>query len=570
MNRLIHMTPRRIAFLIAFILTPTLTVHALVPVVLTASEGENRLSRYLEILADSSGRISREEAAQTAGWKPFTGNVPNYGLTASVYWARFVLENRSPSTPFFLELGFPSMDSVTLFLPTSADYTVKEAGDSLPFAARELPERTFIFTLPPEAAGTVYMRFQTEGTMTFPLTIWSRDAYLAHAYITQLLFGAFWGLVTGLFFYNLFLLISLKDTSYLFYVLYVLFFFFFQLNEDGFASQFLWPGSPWLANRASPIFLGGTLFSILGFTRIFTSTRANAPLLDKAFPVAMGASVALAAASVLLDYRMLITIGTSLVFVAAVLVAVAGILALKKGYGPARYFLAAWSVLIATAVIGNSEVGGWISFDFYSVHAVKLGVAIELVLLSLALADRINAMKLERRLLAELATVDTKTKVSNYRHFDTVLQQEIRRSIRYRRPLSLIMLDIDDFKRINDEYGHKAGDDVLLATAAVLMDNCRDVDVVARFGGDEFVVMLPETDLDSGKETASKLRNLLEGIRVSYEGTELAITVSLGVANLPIHAHERNALVGAADKALYLAKEGGKNRVCVMDAPAPA
>ncbi len=531
------------------------------PVVLTGDQGVYRLGKRLELLEDASGLLEVSDVRGLSNWKPSTRTMPNLGLTKSVYWARFALEDRSNGVPHILELEFPSMDSITLFLPANDSFLIRESGDLLPFQTREIPRRTFCFSLPSGIAGTVYMRFQTRATMVLPLTIRSTKAFLVHGSKEQLFFGFFWGMLASLLLYNLFLLFSLRDPAYFFYVLYVLFFFFFQLSEDGFAFQFLWPDSPEWANRAGPVFLSGTLFSILGFTRSFTSMHTNAPALDKSLLGATGALVLLGVLAFTMDYRFVIAAEGVLVFVSALLVAAAGVRALIEGYSPARWFAAAWAVLITTSVAADLETGGLLPSFFFSIYAVKAGAVIELVLLSLALADRINALKDEQRLLMELATTDSKTRISNYRHFDYVLQQEIKRSLRYRRPLSLIMIDVDDFKKINDEFGHKAGDEVLRSTAALLAENCREADLVARFGGDEFVVILPETSLDSGIETAAKLRSLVEGMTVSHEGVDLAITISLGVASVPAHARERNGLVAAADKALYLAKETGKNQV---------
>jgi diguanylate cyclase (GGDEF)-like protein len=532
---------------------------------LTRETGEYPLSGRLEILEDRTGNLSISDAREAREWRPSNGNTANYGLTASVYWARFQVADHSDGERFLLELGFPSMDSVKLFLPQGETFAVREAGDFLPFSGREVPQRTFLFNLPTGVSGTVYLRFQTKGTMTFPLTLWSFPALLSRVYASQLLYGAYWGLILGLFFYNLFLLISIRDMTYCFYLLYVLFFFLFQFAEDGFGYQYLWPAASWWANKASPVFLGGTLFSVIGFTRFFTSSRSNASMLDKGLLSVMGLTVLFGASVFIFDYRLVIIAGTTLVFATGVLITAAGVFSLNRGNRPARFFVAAWAVLILTACVANAEVAGFLSTSFSSMVAVKVGTALQLVLFSLSLADRINAMKIEKRSLERLATMDSKTQVYNFFHFDSMLQQEVKRSLRYHRPLSLIMVDVDNFKRVNDEFGHKAGDEILKMTATVLRENCRDVDLVARFGGDEFVVMLPETVLANGLETAAKLRGLVESQVVSYEGAKLTVTISLGVANIPAHAREKGGLIEAADKALYLAKETGKNRVRVME-----
>jgi diguanylate cyclase (GGDEF)-like protein len=129
-----------------------------------------------------------------------------------------------------------------------------------------------------------------------------------------------------------------------------------------------------------------------------------------------------------------------------------------------------------------------------------------------------------------------------------------------RQPVSLIMLDIDHFKRVNDTYGHDAGDAALRFLADVLRDELRGVDTAARYGGEEFAVILPQASLDGALIVAERLRMRLETTEVPGIGH---ITGSFGVATFPLNANSRDQLVSAADRALYEAKHGGRNRICI-------
>lgn len=169
------------------------------------------------------------------------------------------------------------------------------------------------------------------------------------------------------------------------------------------------------------------------------------------------------------------------------------------------------------------------------------------------------------RLFAEtrrLADTDELTGLCNHRYFYQLLHGEIRRAVRYARPLSLIMLDIDHFKAFNDRHGHLAGDDVLRELAQVLRKNSREVDSVARYGGEEFAVILPETDLSHAAIQAERIRSAVEGT-IQVEGKEHPLTVSIGVASLVGEDERAEDLVRLADRALYRAKAAGRNRVCV-------
>ncbi len=164
------------------------------------------------------------------------------------------------------------------------------------------------------------------------------------------------------------------------------------------------------------------------------------------------------------------------------------------------------------------------------------------------------------------ATHDFLTGLNNRRYFDDQLNMEIERSRRSGQPLSLLMLDIDRFKRINDDYGHMVGDRALEALATELRHQARAGDVVARFGGEEFVMLMPNTSPASASAMAERLRMAIEMLRVKHDGNDLRFTVSIGVSSGGTTKDSTpEALLASADKALYAAKEGGRNRVEVYE-----
>jgi diguanylate cyclase (GGDEF)-like protein/PAS domain S-box-containing protein len=166
--------------------------------------------------------------------------------------------------------------------------------------------------------------------------------------------------------------------------------------------------------------------------------------------------------------------------------------------------------------------------------------------------------------LKEEAIRDYLTGLFNRRYLEETLEREIARCEREREPLSVAVLDADLFKEINDGYGHKAGDIMLQATARLLMANIRRGDAACRYGGDEFVVILPGASLGNALQRLERLRSLIAALRVPYESSELHATVSIGLAAYPDHGKTGDALLRAADDALYAAKNAGGN--CVMTA----
>ncbi len=160
-----------------------------------------------------------------------------------------------------------------------------------------------------------------------------------------------------------------------------------------------------------------------------------------------------------------------------------------------------------------------------------------------------------------LMTMDALTQTHNRRYFSEALEREYNRSLRYRRALSLILFDIDHFKQINDTYGHVAGDSVLRQLALVVKPRLRQQDVLARVGGEEFAVLLPEVEVAGARVAAEKVRKLVEGARFLVDTKEFGCTVSIGITTFDARVTSAAALYEMADKNLYLAKKQGRNRV---------
>ncbi|MDP1547030.1 MAG: diguanylate cyclase [Anaerolineales bacterium] len=177
----------------------------------------------------------------------------------------------------------------------------------------------------------------------------------------------------------------------------------------------------------------------------------------------------------------------------------------------------------------------------------------------------ISHLKQIQKDLEKLATQDPLTFVHNRRHFYTLAEVEIERSIRYQSPLSIILVDIDYFKNINDNYGHKAGDEALIHFTQICRKNLRKVDIFARFGGEEFVILLPEADLNRAQETAERIRKIVEDTTLEIDGYQFKMTASFGVSTFKGKQDTLGLLLQKSDKALYAAKDKGRNMVVCVE-----
>ncbi|HYM76641.1 MAG TPA: GGDEF domain-containing protein [Candidatus Dormibacteraeota bacterium] len=172
-----------------------------------------------------------------------------------------------------------------------------------------------------------------------------------------------------------------------------------------------------------------------------------------------------------------------------------------------------------------------------------------------------NAHYVER--VKQLAYLDGLTGIFNRRFFELRIMEEIERARRYGTGMAVIMADIDQFKRLNDEFGHLLGDEVLRQVSSIFHQQVRKIDVVCRYGGEEFAVLLSQSNAQQALAVAEKLRRLVEAWQ--FPGVPRTITISAGVAAFPTHGKTRDEMIRAADSGLYAAKQAGRNRVCLSN-----
>ena len=239
----------------------------------------------------------------------------------------------------------------------------------------------------------------------------------------------------------------------------------------------------------------------------------------------------------------------------------------RHGVPLATAFLTIASVLVSvlvtvvvTVVTGGGEVG---PTGLAIAVTVPLIVAPLFTYQILRLAARLDQAEIQ---LQVLATTDPLTGALNRRHFVALAEKEFARAKRYNGVFSLIIFDVDDFKHVNDTYGHPAGDQVLIALTNICHAESRTSDVFARYGGEEFVFLLPEAGHEHAVNFGERLRNILSAARIKYSAHEIRLTVSMGIATYRTGVISLDNLLTEADDALYRAKREGKNRVAFQPA----
>ncbi|WP_236180293.1 hybrid sensor histidine kinase/response regulator [Pseudomonas sputi] len=362
------------------------------------------LGRSLQVFEDPSGQASIADvrAQATAGnFKPHDKATLNAGYSHSAFWLKIDLHYR-PTNPsaqrsWLLELAYPPLDHLDLYLPDAAgDYRlVRQTGDALPFASREIRQNNYLFDLAfkPDQQRTVYLRLSSEGSIQAPVTLWSSTAYLEDQPVRLYVLGIIYGVLLGMLVYNLFIYLSVRDTSYLYYIFYIASFGLYQLSVNGAAVEYFWPDNPWWANAATPFFIGCAGLFGSQFARSFLQTKNHSRWLDRLLIALIVFGAVVIGLSLMTRYGLALRLATTLALTFTVVIFAAGILAWWRGLRVARYFIIAWSAFLIGGIVNTMMVLGLLPNVFLTMYASQIGSAIEVALLSLALADRINAMR---------------------------------------------------------------------------------------------------------------------------------------------------------------------------------
>ncbi len=226
---------------------------------------------------------------------------------------------------------------------------------------------------------------------------------------------------------------------------------------------------------------------------------------------------------------------------------------LRAGGNPSRTY-------VGVPMILRDQVVGVISMQNYQPYAYTTEQVRLLETIATQAALTLENARMYQR-MEQLATIDSLTDLYNRRQFLALGVREIDRARRHRQPLSAIMMDIDFFKRVNDAHGHTSGDRVLAAIALVCRQTLRSIDIVGRYGGDEIVILLPETEAEEARIVAERLRLMIETREVQLPQGAVRVTASFGVAELSARQRDILDLLDRADKAMYEAKQGGRNQV---------
>jgi diguanylate cyclase (GGDEF)-like protein len=565
---------------------------------------ETSLASHTSYRQDSTGSDTPEDAfrrARDGQFAPLPGGKSSFGFERGAYWFHIRLLNDNPREPrWMLVQRYALSDRIDVYTRYPDGRIVHQAsGDYLPFSSRSIPYRhpNFQLDLPPGQPVDLLVRVESQSSMQVPLDLYTPAAFTSLSRDNQFVMGVYYGILLALFVYNLVLWLSLRDASYSWYLMHITAFGLVLFTLNGFAFEYLWPNWTWMANVAVPLTICLALIAMQQFTRIFLELPRRFPLGNRGSLVLIALFTMLGAASLFLPYRVATPWATSAVILSVLWVAISSIAVLRTGYGPARLFLLAWSLFLAGTAAIAALAFGLLPKNMVTEYGVQIGSALEMLLLSIALSYRYASLRNENERIAAEANMQLERKVAqrtqevrsalmqledahrrlrdssrrdgltglyNRNHFHETFERLLAEGRDDRRPVSLLMIDLDHFKSINDKYGHLVGDDCLRWAAQRIGQSLRAQEsaLLARFGGEEFVVVLPDHDLRAAVNVAEALRRKLVEEPCVSGAYKLRVSASIGVHTIDAGKDvDSDTALSVADQALYSAKANGRDCV---------
>ncbi|MBF7730082.1 diguanylate cyclase [Pseudomonas sp. N040] len=505
------------------------------------------------------------QAAQDGRFRPGPAPVLHFGIGSRPVWVRLALHNpHTEAIQVRVITGITWIDSLQLSLVRDGQLLQEwRAGDNLAGARDLVPGMGFIARLSiPSGDSELYLRAESPDPLVLPIEVLREESFQARHLEYRFVYGLIYGFLLSMIVYNGMLFIGLKDRSYLYYSLYLGLFGVLNIAYTGHGLAWFWEDYRWLQEHCILISMVLTGCAGLAFTSSFLDLARRAPGSRHLLQGMAATSLAGLLLSQLLGNQAAeATIAFSFALVYSASMLFLGLTTLRRNSLAGHYYLAATLCGMLGTVITTLTVWGALPFTGWNYGAIKIGLMLQAALLALALSHRIRQQQYGRLRAERLAERDPLTGLHNRRGFNEQAAPLWNSTVRHQRPLSLIMLDLDHFKTINDLHGHAAGDLALVQTAKLLANSCRGADLLARWGGEEFLLLLPETGLNEARALAERLRAEIQALSGTGELQKLALSASFGVIERSAQL-QLEQLINQADRLLYVAKHSGRNRVC--------
>ena len=557
------------------------------PGLLTLKDGD--LDHWDHVRPDSHPEI----------WTPFSGSL-NFGLSDTPVWLAFKIRSlQTIESDWVLQIDNPSLASLDIFVlydderPPAAEAALVhyKLGRQVPHVQRPYDDTAFAIPLEvfPGESLWVVVRAQSDLGLRVPLRLLTASSYQSERSTYFLAQGIYFGLIAMLVVISFVLWAVLREPVYAAYCAFTLSTALWIATREGLAYAFLWPGlSVWNEAAFFVLLVLGAMCSV-EFTRRFLQLERYLPFWNHGLMGLNGLWGMVAFTGLFGPEQLGFGLAAMLILIGGTTLYGVGLMAWRIQVPEARYYLLAWTVLILGACLLMLNYLGFFPASSIADHLMQFGSALEGVLLSLGMGIRLGKYWTERAELLEkevgertralentmlklsaaneelnrISKTDPLTGLTNRRDLDVRLEVIWGQARRDQHSLAVVMLDLDHFKRINDDHGHLVGDACLFEVGSLLKRLVpRQGDVVARYGGEEMVLVLSDTTLNAAIALAERIREEVEALVIEFDRGCYHVTLSAGVAAVvPEAGMVASDLISAADRQLYIAKREGRNCV---------
>jgi len=456
--------------------------------VITSGIAQTHLGNYLSYFAEPEplGIQDIQHTRWQSRFQPVGEDDPNFGFVDGAYWFRLIVRNpeqQNRRTKWFLELDYPFLDHIEYYQSRpDGGYDQITVGDQFPFSHRNIQLHSYLFPVEvaPGDQQELYFRIRTTTSLQIPLVLYSDTRLLEKS--TQKLYwlGVFYGVMLVMILYNFFVYLSVRDSAYIHYILYIAGILVTNMVISGVAYQFLWPDNPELANLAFALISPATMFFALSFTRSFLRSSEYTYYLDKALIALSGFCVLALSFPFILGQHLSTVLAVFLPVPVCLTIIATGVYGVYRKQRRAYFFITAWALLIAGFIARSLLQFDLLPNIFLTQYGTQLGAAAEVILLSFALADRINTEKADRIRAVEAALDATEEKRRTeqaliFQNFHDSLIGAPNRLLCTQRLQDIIVntpanqnkllactIHLNNFHDINFTLGHQAGDQILI------------------------------------------------------------------------------------------------------------
>ncbi len=565
-----------------------------------------------QVLEDPKGALELPDAPLARGWRAGPPDAYAFGFSDSVFWVRLGLHNLSAKPrSLVLDLGHSRQDHATWYELRADDLEIAHTGDRLPYRQRQVAANNIAhgLQLAPGERLDLYIRLESHGLFeAMPMRIYDESAFYQTQSRKKLLLSLYHGGLIALALYNLLLFVSTRTLGFGLYTFYLGCFLAWSFTFQGHASQYLWPSAPYFNNHFLTVCASWAFGSFMLFAIAYLKLQETIHLwLLRFVQMLTVLNFLVVVPAFTTDYATGAAIGHVVGMVSALTVMGIGIYLLWRGNRQARFFVAAFALLVVGVAAYILQILAVVPTNWFTSWGLQIGSGIEMLLLALGLADSLNVMKTEKLRaerearameqalnatleqqvaertsalemanlrLSEMAIIDDMTGAYNRRHFNAFCSDSLA-AHRRQDNVAFCMFDIDRFKAFNDLYGHHAGDLALRDIAQAVQEALqRHGDALFRLGGEEFGVLFSAKSVEQAFQFIEEMRETIELLGIEHAGSpEGVVTASFGVVwwhSVAVAELTPELMYATADQVLYRAKREGRNRVVVEARPVAA